>query len=125
MDAHFKMASKTLGWLSQKAKQAISFNPNKNNTLNPAQLQRYNRNPMLNPNINPEAVDENNNGVADMLEQNSGMIVNGPFKFKKNISVDKHGNYVPTLSYPLPPVSHDKQKFKENYKRRNENNKFL
>lgn len=122
-------AGKALGWLSQKAKQAIAFNPNKNNQLNPAQQQRWNRNPMLNPNLNPEATDANQNGVADMLEQrqgqDNGMIVNGPFKFKKDISRDQHGGYIQTMTYPLPPVSHDKQQFKKNDRMRNEKNKFL
>jgi hypothetical protein len=77
--------------------------------------------------------------VPDMLqlkhykEYADGEIPNeklNPFTFKKprkdyNQSFDKKGYYIPTATYPLPPLSHDKKMFARNKRMRNKNNKFF
>ena len=71
--------------------------------------------------------DENENQVADMLEQKSPK----ENKFLEAVKEhetpkkDKFDCYVSTLSYPLPPVSWEKKQFKLNKKKRNARNRYL
>jgi hypothetical protein len=84
--------------------------------------------------------DEDENGVADALEikhrkdygdgNNKELGKLEPFSFKKprrdyNKSFDNKGRYVPTATYPLPPLSHDKKMFAMNKKINNKDNKFF
>jgi len=123
-----------------KKKEAAAFNPNINNNLNQIQNERLKQSNLLvrDPNYVIPA-DDNDDGVPDMLElkhrkdygdgiENKGKLQ--PFSFKNprkdyNQSFDKKGLYVPTATYPLPPVSWDKKMFKRNQKLRNKNNKFF
>lgn len=127
------------GILSGKSASGAN-NPNKNNQINQLQNEqmmssnRLARDPGF---INP--LDEDGNGVADALETKhrkdygDGKKPLGklnPFSFKKprkdyNQSFDKKGRYVPTATYPLPPVSHDKKMFAMNRKINNKDNKFF
>lgn len=43
----------------------------------------------------------------------------------RDISKDKHGCYVPTMTYPLPPVSWEKKQYAKNRRSRNSKNQYL
>lgn len=43
----------------------------------------------------------------------------------KDISRDKYGNYIQTMTYPLPPVSKDRKEFANNRRARNSKNNYL
>jgi len=121
-------------------KIAAINNPRVNNNLNQSNNDRLMATNTFaqNPNyIKP--VDEDGNDVPDMLElkhrkeYHDGELPEeklNPFTFKKprkdyNQSFDKKGFYVPTATYPLPPLSHDKKMFERNKRMRNKNNKFF
>ena len=83
--------------------------------------------------------DADGNGVPDSLEvKHHKSFGDGiprpdklkPFSFKKprkdyNQSFDKKGRYVPTATYPLPPISHEKKMLAMNKRLRNKDNKFF
>ena len=87
--------------------------------------------------------DEDENGIDDRFEPQSkvGQDISGikkhpnpkeftPFSFKGkyknyNVSYDRKGYYVPTATYPLPPVSHQQKLLDRNRRMRNKDNKFL
>ena len=121
-------------------KMSAIHNPSINNNLNQLNNDKLmsSHTFVQNPNyLIP--VDDNNNNVPDMLELkhrkeygdgNPSQEKLNPFSFKKprkdyNQSFDKKGFYVPTATYPLPPLSHDKKMFDRNKRMRNKNNKFL
>jgi hypothetical protein len=91
-------------------------------------------------------VDEDHDGIDDRFEPRSkgfkpGQNISGikkhpnpkefkPFSFKGkykdyNLSFDKKGKFVPTATYPLPPVSHQQKLLDRNRRMRNKDNKFL
>jgi hypothetical protein len=128
-------------------------NPNKNNSLNQMQNEQqmktgvFARDPNFTVPVKDGAgidrpgtnYDEDGNGVADALETKhrkdygdgkKPLAKLSPFSFKKprkdyNMSFDKKGRYVPTATYPLPPVSHDKKMFAMNRRINNKDNKFF
>ena len=83
--------------------------------------------------------DEDGNGVPDALEVKHHKYMGDgipredklkPFSFKKprkdyNQSFDHKGRYVATVTYPLPPVKHEKDMFERNRAINNQNNDFL
>ena len=129
-----------IGGLFKGKKAAAVANPNINNNLNQSQNDRlmsqntFSRDPNY---VVP--VDEDENNVPDMLEtkhkkeygdggKELGKL--NPFTFKQprkdyNQSFDKKGRYIPTATYPLPPISHDKKMFAMNRKINNKDNKFF
>ena len=129
----------TIGGLFGNKASAVN-NVNKNSSLNQLQNEQlmsnntYARDPNY---IIP--VDADNNGVPDILETkhkknygdgNKQLGKLQPFSFKKprkdyNQSFDKKGRYVPTATYPLPPISHDKKMFERNRRINNKDNKFF
>jgi hypothetical protein len=61
---------------------------------------------------------------------NSNPKTHKPFSFKGknrdyNVSFDTKGKFVPTATYPLPPVSHQQKLLDRNRRMRNKDNKFL
>ena len=129
-----------VGGLFKGKKVAAAANPNINNQLNQTQNDRLmaSNNFARDPNY-VVPVDENENNVPDMLEvkhrkeygdgeKQLGKL--NPFTFKKprkdyNQSFDSKGRYVRTMTYPLPPISHDKKMFNMNKKINNKDNKFF
>lgn len=76
--------------------------------------------------VYPSAQDLNENKIPDMLEQRpSPLRQPKPQPQLKDISRNKHGHYVSTITYPLPPVSWEKKEFDKNKKMRNGGNKYL
>jgi hypothetical protein len=127
-----------LGGGSKKASQVS--NPSFNNNLNQRENERLMSNNTFarDPNyIVP--VDEDENGVADVLEtKHKNQYGDGnkklgklePFSMKQprkdyNQSFDNKGRYINTATYPLPPISHDKKMFARNKQINNKDNKFF
>jgi hypothetical protein len=87
--------------------------------------------------------DADNDGIDDRFESKpmKGQDISGikkhpnpkefkPFSFKGkfknyNVSYDRTGKFVPTATYPLPPVSHQQKLLDRNRRMRNKENKFL
>jgi hypothetical protein len=89
--------------------------------------------------------DEDHDGIDDRLEPKGhykpGQDISGikkhadpkthkPFSFKGknkdyNVSFNDKGHFVPTATYPLPPVSHQQKLLDRNRRLRNKENKFL
>jgi hypothetical protein len=72
------------------------------------------------PNYSIEPMDRDGNDVPDMLEPKKKGLLETPIS-----KTDKKGYYVSTINYPLPPLSWEDKKFKENKKKRNGENKYL
>jgi|WetSurMetagenome_2_1015567.scaffolds.fasta_scaffold327735_2 hypothetical protein len=86
--------------------------------------------PMANPENpgynNPTYKDLNKDGVDPLLKPKRNVNLLNPAKdANRDISKDKHGHYVTTMTYPLPPLSWQKQQYDKNRKMRNSGNKFL
>jgi hypothetical protein len=130
----------SVGGLFKGKKASEINNPSINNNLNQNRNEQLMSNNTFarDPNyIIP--VDEDENGIPDMLETkhrknygdgNKQLDKLSPFSFKSprkdyNQSFDKKGRYVPTATYPLPPISHDKKMFARNKKINNKDNKFF
>ena len=127
------------GIFSGKKVSAVN-NVNLNHNFNQSQNDRLMRENTFarDPNY-VVPIDEDENGIPDMLETKHRkeygdgerqMNKLKPFSFKEprkdyNQSFDKKGRYVPTATYPLPPVSHDKKMFAMNKKINNKDNKFF
>jgi len=86
----------------------------------------------LNPNLitnpsNSPYKDLNRDGQDPILKpKKSGVNFLNPAKdADKDISKDKHGHYVTTMTYPLPPLSWEKRQHDKNRRMRNSNNKYL
>jgi len=133
----------------KKKPQAVAFNPNLNNSLNPGQLERLRMNPNWDPSVNPGALDLDSDGINDELEpkrhknfgqnmnnmnnMNNPAIQNIPGNFhpkqkgllSQNKCVTEDGTYVSTCTYPLPPVAFEKKQFDNNRKIRNKYNQYL
>ena len=124
------------GIFSGKKVSAVN-NVNLNHNFNQSQNDRLMRENTFarDPNY-VVPIDEDENGIPDMLETkhrkeygdgHKQMNKLKPFSFKEprkdyNQSFDKKGRYVPTATYPLPPVSHDKKMFEMNKKINNKDN---
>jgi len=112
-----------MGWFD-KLKERVSRNANNDNTSSwndnnlMYQENRY-------PNRNPYPVDENSNGVADMLENQRPPQKRSMFKPSPIKRYDKKGQYISTLTYPLPPIKWEKKQFIQNKKVRNKDNQYL
>jgi len=129
----------SIGGILGKKKSGIN-NPNENNNINQMQNEQWTRSNMLarDPNYVMDE-DKDNDGIADALEtKHHKSFGDGiprqdklkPFSFKKprkdyNQSFDKKGRYIPTATYPLPPISHDKKMFARNKQINNKDNKFF
>ena len=135
------------GNIVNSAKKAI-----KGNNSSPNQLveERFIRQPGFTGVSNNNSLvddyyqDEDHDGIDDRFEPKkkhgpkdiSGVSHNSnpkdfkPFSFKQklknyNLSYDKKGKYVPTATYPLPPIRHEKILLDRNKKMRNKDNKFF
>ena len=88
--------------------------------------------------------DDDDNGIDDRFEPrkvNAGQNITGiqkhpnpkefnPFSFKGkfknyNVSYDRRGRYVPTATYPLPPLNHQQKLIDRNRRMNNKDNKFV
>jgi len=78
------------------------------------------------PQSNPYK-DLNQDGPDPILKpRKSGVNLFNPVKdTKKDISRNKYGHYVSTMTYPLPPVSWEKKQFEKNRRMRNGKNNYL
>ena len=130
----------SINGLFKGKKTAAINNPNLNNNLSQQQNERrmmdntFARDPNY---VIP--IDENENGIPDILEtKHKAEYGDGesklgklkPFTFKGprkdyNQSFDNKGRYVPTATYPLPPISHEKKMFARNRRINNKDNKFF
>jgi hypothetical protein len=130
----------SIGGIFSGKKASGVNNPNLNNNLNQTTNEQWMReNTLIRDPMYVTPVDEDRNGVADILETkhkkgygdgNKKLPKLQPFSFKKprkdyNQSFDKKGRYVPTATYPLPPISHDKKMFERNRQINNKDNKFF
>lgn len=79
----------------------------------------------------PKPMDTNRNKIPDMFEaprrsnQREVHLLNPAKDEHIDITKNKHGHYVSTLSYPLPPLSWEEKQFKNNRRMRNSKNKYL
>ena len=81
---------------------------------------------------NPTYQDLNKDGQDPMLRPKKikpnvgGIHLFNPAKDSdRDISRDKHGHYVQTMTYPLPPISKEKKEFMNNRRARNSKNNYL
>lgn len=115
-----------MSFMDKLKKTAAYFaHPIKNGNFNQMQQERYNRNPMSNPNLNPNAP-----------EDELGMqTINVPVKVRQSRIIVKKGllhtpdelkpeGYVTRLHYPLLPVRVEKKIFEEKRRIRNSHNVF-
>ena len=109
--------------LKSFGKSAIVNNPQKNNNFNQLQMEKWNRNPNIDPSINPNATGHDIELESEDKPKSSKFM--GMDFSKKDISRNKKGHYVSTATYPLPPCSHEKCEYEKNRRMRNANNKFL
>lgn len=96
---------------------AMSFvAPPKKPKLNPSKPDAY-----------PTYGDLNKDGEDPILRpKKTGVNILNPAKdAQRDITKDKHGHYVSTITYPLPPVSWEKKQFDKNRRMRNGKNKYL
>lgn len=96
---------------------AMSFiSPPKKPKMNPQKPEPY-----------PTYQNLNQNGEDPLLRpKKTGVNILNPAKdADRDISKDKRGHYVSTITYPLPPVSWEKKKFEQNKRMRNGKNKYL
>ena len=129
-----------IGGLFKGKKVAAVTNPNLNNQLSQAQNDRLmSQNTFARDPNYVVPIDEDENDVPDMLEVkhkkeygdgNKELGKLNPFTFKQprkdyNQSFDGKGRYVRTMTYPLPPISHDKKMFARNRRLNNKDNKFF
>lgn len=79
--------------------------------------------------VYPKPADLNENQIPDMLEQKQARqkvnLLNPAADAHKNITRTKDGRYVPTLTYPLPPVAWENRQFEINKKKLNDKNRFF
>lgn len=128
-----------VGNLMNSAKKSILGN---NSSPNQLVEERFIRRPNFQSMYNNNALtdgahemeDLNGNGIPDALEVNVPKQKRpklNPFTFKNptkdyNQSFDhRTGRYVPTATYPLPPLSYEKKMLDRNKKMRNKQNKFF
>jgi len=136
--------SSWLGSIANAAKKSIL---GKNSSPNQLVNEKYIRQPAVMQGVsNTDSlyIDEDENGIDDRFETKQfkpGQDISGikkhpnpkeykPFSFKGkykeyNVSYDTKGKFVPTATYPLPPVSHQQKLLDRNRRMRNKNNKFL
>lgn len=134
-----------MSWIGNIAKGAKKNILGKRNSPNQLVNEKYIRQPVMDgvSNTNTLYQDEDNNGIDDRLEPDyrPGQNITGikknpnpkeykPFSFKGkfknyNVSYNAKGEYVPTATYPLPPVSHQQKLMDRNRRMRNKDNKFL
>jgi len=76
---------------------------------------------------NPTYKDLNQDGPDPILKpKKPGINLLNPAKDAGNdISKNKHGHYVSTVTYPLPPVSWEKKQYEKNRRMRNGKNNYL
>jgi len=139
-----------LGNITKSAKKNILGN---NSSPNQMVEERFIRQPnfqsqQMNNGLKDEYYDEDKDGIDDRFEtkpKQSGGFAPGkditgvknhvnpnefkPFSFKQkikhyNLSYNKKGHYVPTATYPLPPVKHEQKLLERNRRMRNKDNKF-
>lgn len=106
-----------MGFMDYVKNAAASFvAPAKKTKLNPSKPDAY-----------PTYHEVNQNGEDPILRpKKTGVNLLNPAKDAgKDISKDKYGNYIPTITYPLPPVSFEKKKFSQNRRMRNCKNRYL
>jgi hypothetical protein len=106
-----------MGIMNYMKNAAISFvAPSKKLKMNPSK-----------PDVYPTYHDVNRDGEDPILKpKKPGINLLNPVKDSdKDISHDKHGNYVSTITYPLPPLSWEKKQFDNNRRIRNGKNKYL
>lgn len=86
--------------------------------------------PKMNPSMkhieNPTYEDLNRDGEDPILRPKKvGNILNPAKDAGKDISRDKHGHYITTMTYPLPPIKWEKKQFEKNRRARNSKNNYL
>ena len=70
--------------------------------------------------------DLNRDGQDPILKPKRSVNLFNPAKdANKDISRNKHGHYVSTITYPLPPLSWEKKQFDKNRRMRNGKNNYL
>ena len=138
-----------MGNIWKSAKKNIKGN---NNSPNQMVGERFLRQPNIqalqqnNSLIDEYYQDEDEDNIDDRLEPSPkgfkpGQDISGikkhpnpkefkPFSFKDkyknyNVSYDKKGYFVPTVTYPLPPINHQNKLLDRNRRMRNKDNKFL
>lgn len=135
-----------MSWLGSIANAAKKSVLGKNSSPNQLVDERYIRQPAIQgvSNSNSLYQDEDENGIDDRFEPKQfkpGQDISGikkhanpkthkPFSFKDknkdyNVSYNDKGYFVPTATYPLPPVSHQQKLLDRNRRMRNKDNKFL
>lgn len=75
-----------------------------------------------------QPMDLNNNQIPDYKEKpkfKEVNLMNPALDTDKDISRDKRGHYVSTITYPLPPVKWEKKQHDQNRRLRNKDNKYL
>lgn len=106
--------SRVMDYLKTAAMNFIA--PPKKQKMNPTKPDTY-----------PTYQNLNQNGEDPLLRpKKTGVSILNPAKDAyKDISKDKHGHYVSTITYPLPPVNWEKKQFEKNRRMRNGKNSYL
>lgn len=137
-----------MSWLGKIVNSAKSNIKGNNSSPNQLVEERFMRQPnfqsqSMNNGLKDEYFqDADHDGIDDRFEnQHTAKDLTGvkknpnpktfkPFSFKGkyknyNVSYDNKGKYVPTATYPLPPVGHEKRMLDRNKRMRNSENKFF
>ena len=131
-----------IGNIINKAKGTLGKNSSPNQLID----ERYIRQPAFQGFVSTDSlIDQDGDGIDDRLEPvghfKPGQNITGikknpnpkeykPFSFKGkfknyNVSFNAKGEYVPTATYPLLPLNHEKKLMDRNRRMRNKENKFL
>lgn len=123
MGAHFKMGA--LDYLKSAASNFLS--PGKKKSINVNENMNPNANLNPNPNINQNPIGGDQTFGTPKISQPKQFkpIINPHKDDVHGIGKDKYGHYVPTLTYPLPPLKWEKKQFELNRRRRNSRNDYI
>lgn len=104
-----------MGVLDYMKNAAMSFmGPGKKRNMNPAKPEAY-----------PTYHDLNKDGEDPVLRPKKVNISPPQEALGYNYKYNKHGHYVSTLNYPLPPLSWERKQFEKNRRMRNAKNRYL